>query len=508
MTEKKDIIIIGGGINGMAIAGQAARMGLKVVLIEQNDLASGTSSKSTQLIHGGLRYLQQYYFSLVKKALHERSLLIKMAPHLIKPMHFIVPYYKESYLRRFIIRLGLFIYDHLSGHNVLAKAKSIRLNAAPYQSFFKKNIKQGAVYSDAWTYDSRLVVEWALLARQNQATILTYQDIIELIETENGWKVEVQDKLTQQRNTYEAKILVNATGPWVAHFQKQYLTQYPRAKMRLVKGSHLVLKQELPDDKAYLFECADGRVIFLTPYEPGYCLLGTTELEYQGPLDDIRVEPVEIEYLLAAANVYLQTPLTAEDIAYTFSGVRPLLDDGLHNAHQLSRDYQLQLQQSEKGHSILTVLGGKLTTHRRLALDALILLEKIRPSWPIIPHNRAATVRERYDEIIFLPGSEPLDEAQFKKSYSFVPTVILSRYLRCYGTLCLFWLKGKSTLADMGIDFGAGLYQTEVDYLLAQEWVKSIDDLLWRRTRLGLCMDEIDLERLKKYILTAVDSIG
>ncbi len=489
MVEKKDIIIIGGGINGMAIAGQAARLGLKVVLIEQNDLASGTSSKSTQLIHGGLRYLQQYYFSLVKKALHERSLLIKMAPHLIKPMHFIIPYYKESHLRRFIIRLGLFIYDHLSAHNVLTKAKGIRLNIASYQSFFKENIKQGAVYSDAWTHDSRLVMEWALLAQQNQATILTYQDIIELIETENGWKIEVQDKFKQQRNTYEAKILVNATGPWVAHFQKQYLAEYPQAKMRLVKGSHLVLKRELPDDKAYLFECVDGRVIFLTPYEPGYCLLGTTEVEYQGSLEDTNVEPAEIGYLLAAANVYLQTPLTVQDIAYTFSGVRPLLDDGMHNAHQLSRDYQLQLQQSEKGNSILTVLGGKLTTHRRLALDALILLQKIRPSWPTVK-----------DEMISLPGGEPLDEEQFKQDYSFIPSAVLSRYLRCYGTLCLFWLRGKNSLADMGIDFGAGLYQAEVDYLLTQEWVKSIDDLLWRRTRLGLCMDEINLEQLKEYI--------
>jgi glycerol-3-phosphate dehydrogenase len=500
MVEKKDIIIIGGGINGMAIAGQAARLGLKVVLIEQNDLASGTSSKSTQLIHGGLRYLQQYYFSLVKKALHERSLLIKMAPHLIKPMHFIIPYYKESVLRRFIIRIGLFIYDHLSAHNTLAKAQSIRLNITPYQSFFKNNVKQGAVYSDAWTHDSRLVMEWALLARQNQAAILTYQDVIELIETEDGWRVKVQDKFNQQCKIYESKILINATGPWVEHFQKQYLPEYPYTKMRLVKGSHLVLKRKLPDDKAYLFECADGRVIFLTPYEPGYCLLGTTELEYQGHLDDIRVESAEIEYLLAAANAYLQIPFTADDVAYTFSGVRPLLDDGLHNAHQLSRDYQLQLQQSEKGNSLLTVLGGKLTTHRRLALDALILLQKIRPSWPVISHNRAASVRERYDEIIPLPGSDPINEAQFKQDYAFIPSSILSRYLCCYGTLCLVWLQGKRALSDMGIDFGAGLYQAEVDYLLTQEWVKTVSDLLWRRTRLGLCLNEIDLERLNEYI--------
>jgi glycerol-3-phosphate dehydrogenase len=333
------------------------------------------------------------------------------------------------------------------------------------------------------------VVEWALLARQNQATILTYQDIVELIETENGWKIEVQDKFKPQRNTYEAKILVNATGPWVEQFQKQYLAEYPYSKMRLVKGSHLVLKRKLPDDRAYLFECTDGRVIFLTPYEPGYCLLGTTELECQRPLDHNSVEPAEVDYLLAAANAYLQTPLTTQDIVNTFSGVRPLLDDSAHNAHQLSRDYHLQLQQSEKGNSILTVLGGKLTTHRRLALDALILLQKTRPSWSAIK-----------DEIIPLPGSDPLDEEQFRQEYSFIPNAVLSRYLRCYGTLCLSWLKGKSTLADMGIDFGAGLYQTEVDYLLTQEWVKSIDDLLWRRTRLGLRLDEIDIEKLNEYI--------
>ncbi len=497
MTEEKDLIIIGGGINGVAIAGQAARLGLKVVLIEQNDLASGTSSKSTQLIHGGLRYLQQYYFSLVKKALHERSVLIKMAPHLIKPLQFIIPYYKESTLRRCMIRVGLFIYDHLSAHNSLTKAKAIHLNMAPYQSFLKKNIKSGAVYSDAWTHDSRLVMEWALLAKQYQATILTYQAILELGEKENGWQIIVQDKFSQKCSTYEAKALINATGPWVEPFQRQHLAEWPTTKMRLVKGSHLVLKRELPDNKAYLFECADGRVIFLTPYEPGYCLLGTTELEYKGSLEDTHVEEAEIEYLLMAANAYVQTPFAREDIATTFSGVRPLLDDEIHNAHQLSRDYQLQLKTSAKGNSVLTVFGGKLTTHRRLALDALILLQKMRP---IIYNNRAATVRELEAEIILLPGSEPLDEAQFRKNYSFVPVLTLSRYLRCYGTLCLFWLKGKNRLTDMGIDFGAGLYQAEVDYLLAQEWVKNTDDLLWRRTRLGLCLDEIDVGRLAEYI--------
>ncbi len=489
MIEKKDIIIIGGGINGIAIAGQAARLGLKVVLIEQNDLASGTSSKSTQLIHGGLRYLQQYYFSLVKKALHERSLLVKMAPHLIKPIPFIIPYYKKNALKRCILRMGLFIYDHLSSGNSLPKAKGIHLTIAPYQSFFKSAIKQGSVYSDAWTHDSRLVIEWALLARRYEASILSYQKILALGENEECWQVRVEDKFNQECHTYEANILINATGPWAEGFQKQYLTDLPHTSLRLVKGSHLVLKRELPDDHAYLLECADGRVIFLTPYEPGYCLLGTTELECQGSLEDIRVEPSEIEYLLAAANVYLQTPLTVQDIVHTFSGVRPLLDDGVHTAHQLSRDYHLALQQSKKGNTVLTVLGGKLTTHRRLALEALILLEKTRPAWPAVK-----------DEATLLPGGEPLDEVGFRQRYSFIPKPVLSRYLRCYGTLCLLWLREKMTLSELGIDFGLGLYQAEVDYLLTQEWVKCADDLLWRRTRLGLCLDEIDLGRLAEYI--------
>lgn len=489
MIEKKDLIVVGGGINGVAIAGFAARLGLKVVLIEQNDLASGTSSKSTQLIHGGLRYLQQYYFSLVRKALHERSLLIKMAPHLVKPLQFIIPYYKESAFRRFMIRIGLFIYDHLSAHNDLAKAKSIHLNVTPYQAFFKKNIRNGVVYSDAVTHDSRLVLEWALLAKEHQANILTYHSILQLTERQSGWRIAVQDKFNEKSSTYEAKILINATGPWVESFQQQYLPEWPNAKMCLVKGSHLVIKRELPDNKAYLFECADGRIIFLTPYEPGYCLLGTTELEHQGSPEEAEVAETEIDYLLRAASVYLATPLTRQDIATAFSGFRPLLDDPIHNAHELSRDYQLRFHISAKGNSLLTVLGGKLTTHRRLALDALILLEKTQTTWPKIK-----------DDIVPLPGSEPLDEAQFRKNYSFISTAVLSRYLRCYGTLCLLWLQGKSTLADMGSDFGAGLYQVEVDYLLAEEWVKTTDDLLWRRTRLGLHSDEIDLERLKEYI--------
>ncbi|MBY0377239.1 MAG: glycerol-3-phosphate dehydrogenase, partial [Gammaproteobacteria bacterium] len=384
-----DLIVIGGGINGMAIAGQAACRGLKVVLIEQNDIASGTSSKSTQLIHGGLRYLQQYDFSLVKKALQERTVLMKMAPHLIKPMEFIIPDYKPT-MPHWLKRIGLFVYDHLSGHNPLPKAHTLNLSAAPYSLFLKSDIKQGLVYSDAITHDSRLVMEWALLAKEHQAKILNYQSIIGLTEKETGWQVMLREE------TYEAPILINATGPWAAHFHQHYLATFAIPKIRLVKGSHLVLKKALPDNKSYLLECADGRIVFLTPYEPGYSLLGTTELEYQGSLEDIKVEQAEIEYLLESANVYLQNALDKKDIVACFAGVRPLVEDGLHNAHQLSRDYHLQLQQSTKGHTLLTVLGGKLTTHRRLALEALILLQKNRPAWPSIT-----------DETLLLPGAEP-----------------------------------------------------------------------------------------------------
>lgn len=482
-TQTVDMIVIGAGINGMAIAGQAARLGLKVVVIEQKDIASGTSSKSTQLIHGGLRYLQQYDFSLVRKALHERTLLMKMAPRLIKAMQFVIPNYKET-MPRWLRRLGLFFYDHLSGHNPLQKAHVIDLSVAPYDCFLKTNIKQGIAYSDAATHDSRLVMAWALLAKQHQATILTYQSIAALTEQEAGWRVELPDKI------YEAPILINATGPWVTHVHQRYFAPFPIPKMSLVKGSHLVLKKTLPDDKAYLLECNDGRIIFLTPYEPGYSLLGTTELDYQGDLGNMVVEQAEIDYLLKAANAYLQMPLERKDIAASFAGVRPLVDDSVHDAHQLSRDYHLQVQQGAKGHTLLTVLGGKLTTHRRLASDALILLQKNRPSWPKI-----------VDEPVLLPGNEPLDEALFRQTYSFVPSAVLARYLRSYGTLCLSWLRGKTTLAALGVHFGAGLYQAEVDYLVTEEWVKNVDDVLWRRTRLGLSLDEIDVAGLKETIL-------
>lgn len=477
-----DMIVIGGGINGMAIAGQAACKGLKVVLIEQNDIASGTSSKSTQLIHGGLRYLQQYDFSLVRKALTERKILMQMAPHLIKPMEFIIPDYKQT-TPRWLTRLGLFVYDHLSSHNPLPKAHRLDLSTAPYHSFLKKDIQQGLVYSDAITHDSRLVLEWALLAKQHQAMVLNYQSITALTEEDAGWQVRLADR------TYQATMLVNATGPWVTRFHQQYFPSLEIPKMNLVKGSHLVVKKELPDNKSYLLECADGRIIFLTPYEPGYSLLGTTELEYEGSLEDIRVEETEIAYLLQSVNVYLQNPLQETDILARFAGVRPLVDDGLHSAHQLSRDYQLQLQQGAKGHLLLSVLGGKLTTHRRLAEEALILLQKNSASWSW--HS---------DAFFLLPGGEPLDEAAFMQTYSFIPAMILARYLRSYGTLCLSWLKGKKTLDALGAYFGAGLYQAEVEYLLREEWVKTVEDLLWRRTRLGLSLDEIDVEKLKETI--------
>lgn len=472
--HKADMIIIGGGINGMAIAGEAARLGLHIVLIEQNDIASGTSSKSTQLIHGGLRYLQQLDFSLVRKALREREVLLKMAPHLIKPMEFIIPDV-PSKTPRWLKRVGLFAYDYLSGYHSLPKAHTIYLN----NDFLKSDIHSGLVYSDAVTQDSRLVIEWALLAKQCGARILNYQAIQSLKETDTGWRVELGQA------SYEAPVIVNATGPWVSQSHQQYFADFDIPKMRLVKGSHLVLKKELPDDKAYFLECEDGRITFLTPYEPGYSLLGTTELTYEGSLDKLEMAETEISYLLECVNRYLQVPFSRADIAASFAGLRPLLDDEVHDAHHLSRDYRLLLQESKKGHMLLTVLGGKLTTHRRLALDALILLEKKRKNWPRIK-----------EEPLLLPGGEAFDE----KLYGFVPEAVLKRYRGSYGTLCRAWLEGKRTLLDLGEHFGAGLYQAEVDYLLAQEWVLRAEDLLWRRTRLGLNLDETAVERLERYI--------
>ncbi len=486
--KKVDLLIIGAGINGMAIAGMAARAGVKVAILEKQDLASGTSSKSTQLIHGGLRYLQQYHFGLVKKSLDERTILMKMAPHLVQPLEFIIPDY-HSKQPHWLVRLGLFAYDYLSLKNPLKKSHAISLTRKPYQGWLKPGIARGLVYSDAWTQDSRLVVEWALLAKQYHADILTYHTITEITELADGWCVQAMDNITQSSIMYQTKIVINATGPWVESFAKQYLPKEMQQSIHLVKGSHLVLKQILPDDKAYLLECTDGRIIFLTPYAPGFCLLGTTEVDYQDGLDFVTIQDEEINYLLHEANRYLQMKLSPKDIVHTFSGVRPLIEDGKHSAHEASRDYQLKFQLSPNNNGLVTILGGKLTTHRRLAVEVMQLLKQQKGAFTQIK-----------EETFLLPGASDMTPEELRNIYPFLPKPLAVRYFHSYGTLCHQFLQGKPALSALGQDFGAGLYQAEVDYLLQNEWVKTVEDLLWRRSRLGLWRDEIDLKKLREYI--------
>ncbi len=499
--NRYDILIIGAGINGISIAREAANRGLKVLLMDQNDLASGTSSKSTQLIHGGLRYLQQYQFSMVRKSLKERDFLLETEPQCVKPLSLIMPYHYH-HRPYWINRLGLWIYDILSWGSRLPRSAGIDLKQEPYHSFLKKEIHSGLIYSDAWTHDARLVLTLALEAKEEGAIILNYTRLLSVAETPSYWSVQVENKCSKQISEYRAAVMINASGPWVGKTQEHYWPEFKEPPLTWVKGSHLVLNINLPNDKAYLFECEDKRVIFLTPYEEGYSLLGTTELAYTGDLDNLKIEESEIEYLLTAANVYLEKPLTRADIVHSFSGVRPLLRDPKHSMHALSRDYHLDWQWGAKGRGVLSVLGGKLTTHHRLALDAL---QQLAPHFQNLSNALEIPNEIEVDQKRKGKKIASALEDKFRKQFYFLPEFVIRRYLKTYGVAHLSWLNSASCFEDLGQHFGAGLYQLEVDYLIENEWAKTVEDILWRRTRLGLYQASIDLNSLDTYLTKAIE---
>ncbi len=489
-----DLLVIGGGINGVGVARDAAGRGLRVCLCEKDDLAQHTSSASTKLIHGGLRYLEQYDFKLVRHALKEREVLLRSAPHIIHPMRFVLPHHRA--LRpRWMIRAGLFLYDHLGGRELLPPSGSIRFDAHPAGEALKSAFSAGFEYSDCWVHDARLVVLSALDAQERGAQILTHTLCQSLQRGDSLWSATLLNQSTGQQQVIRARAVVNAAGPWVEQVLKLGVETQHRHGVRFVKGSHIVVPKMFDHDYAYIFQHADGRVVFAIPYEDDFTLLGTTDIE----LDELPEKPTisedEIDYICSAVNEYFEFPVNRDDVVWSFSGVRPLYDDAASDASKVTRDYNLHLAADRP--PILSVYGGKITTFRRLAEEVLALLagcmDGVGGAWT------AAASLPGGD----IPGAElSVFEARCLSRYSQLPAKLVRRYAELYGTRIDRLLDGCRELADLGRAFGHQLYEREVRYLVEQEFASSAEDIVWRRTKLGLGMSEDQIEQLDQWLST------
>jgi glycerol-3-phosphate dehydrogenase len=489
-----DIIVVGGGINGCGIARDAAGRGYKVLLAEMNDLAGGTSSGSTKLIHGGLRYLEHYEFRLVREALKEREVLWANAPHIIWPMRFVLPHHKG--LRpAWLLRLGLFLYDHIGGRRLLPATRTLDMTADPAGKPLKPLFARAFEYSDCWVDDARLVVLNAVDAVAKGATVLT-RTAVTSASRENGvWVVQLRDMASGKMRTERARMIVNAAGPWVDAVLGNVIRRNHPHAVRLVQGSHIVVRKKFDDPRAYFFQNQDGRIIFAIPYEDDFTLIGTTDRDYEGDPKDVAISEAETDYLCAAASEYFAEPVRREDIVWTYSGVRPLYDDGASKAQEATRDYVLKVDGGKDEAPILNIFGGKITTYRRLAEAALdkvtALIGRKGPEW-----TRNAS----------LPGGEFAVEgyesevAVLLRDYPFVETKLARRLIRLYGTRARTILGAASSVGDLGRHFGAGLYECEVRYLMAQEWAVSAEDVLWRRTKLGLRLSKDEARALDTFM--------
>jgi glycerol-3-phosphate dehydrogenase len=480
-----DILIIGGGINGTAIARDAAMNGLSVLLVEKDDLASHTSSASTKLIHGGLRYLEYYEFKLVREALMERERLLRTAPHLIYPMLFVLPH-RNAVRPWWLVRLGLWLYDTIGGRSSLPKSRGLRSSDTTFLAPLKDRMR-GFVYSDAWVDDARLVVLNAMDAARHGADVRT-RVAVQSASREGGvWRVKLSDGTTAR-----ARALVNAAGPWVADMLGKAGVR-TKSHVRLIKGSHIIVDSLFAGEHAYMLQQPDKRIVFAIAYQGDKTLIGTTDEPVQSP-EDAQISDGEIAYLCAAVNPYFARQITPADVAATYSGVRPLYDDGARDAKAVTRDYVLELDND--GPPLLSVFGGKITTARHLAEDAVARLGDVL-DWPVAPVTGKAALPGGD-----LPGSLDVFVAQVMTRWPFLGKGRSDRMARAYGTLLADMLAGATSAEDLGEDFGGGLTAREVDWLIDREWAETADDILWRRTKLGLMTGEDTLAAIAAYLAT------
>lgn len=487
MSARFDLAVIGGGVNGAGIARDAAGRGAKVLLLEAGDLAGGTSSASTKLIHGGLRYLEHYEFGLVREALAEREALWGIAPHVIHPMRFVLPY-ARGLRPAWLLRLGLFLYDHIGGRRLLPKTRAVDLARHPAGAPLVPGFARGFEYSDGWVDDARLVVLNARDAADRGATVLTRTPVTaarrESYAEGEGWAIDTP------AGTFHASALVNAAGPAVLDVLR--LTgEAPDYRMRLVRGSHIVVRKLFDHDFAYFFQLPDGRIFFAIPYERDFTLIGTTDVDHHGSLADIRASAEEIEYLCDGVNRYFARRTMPADVVWSYAGVRPLIDDGSGKPEAATRGYRLELSEPDEGAPLLSVYGGKITTYRHLAEHAI---NRLAGRLPVL-------AGESWTATQLLPGGDfaldglPALIAGLRAGRAFLAERDADRIARAYGTRALRWLD-----TGRGRDFGAGLCQAEVDYLVAEEWARTTEDVLWRRSKLGLRMDAAQQAALANYL--------
>jgi len=487
-----DVIVVGGGVNGAGVARDAAGRGARVLLLEAGDLARGTSSASTKLIHGGLRYLEHYEFGLVREALKEREILWSIAPHIIWPLRFVLPY-RDGLRPRWLLRLGLFLYDHIGGRKKLPATRTVDLRRHAAGEPLQPQYTKGFEYSDGWVDDARLVMLNARDAADKGARIKTHTRA-ELMRVEHGlWVVEASDDRGHSYR-FSGKSLVNAAGPAVLDLLAR-ASAPPDYKMRLVRGSHIVVGKKFQHDYAYFFQLPDGRIFFAIPYERDFTLIGTTDQDHEGPLADIHASAEEIEYLCEGASQYFREPVTPADVVWTYSGVRPLIEDGSGKPEAATRGYRIDLD-LEEGAPLLTIYGGKITSYRHVAEHAVDELAEHIP----------ALSGKRWTAMAPLPGGDfPTNgaaalRAAYTLSYPFLPAATVDRIVKAYGTRAREWLGKADDWDALGGEIAHGLSAAEVEWMITHEWARDAEDILWRRSKLGLLFSEDEAAKLTAWL--------
>ncbi|UXN07496.1 glycerol-3-phosphate dehydrogenase [Bartonella sp. HY761] len=489
MERNFDVFIIGGGINGCGLARDAAGRGFKVCLAEMNDIASGASSASTKLIHGGLRYLEQGAFSLVRESLKERETIWKIAPHIVQPLQFLLPHHKDIRPKWFL-NMGMFIYSRLGARTVLPHSRAVDFSKA-VSNPLKQNYNKGFEYYDTRVDDARLAILNARHAQQLGADIRVRSKVISVKIINDRWHITVQREGHRQETHYTASFLVNMAGAWMDNILGDVASLKVHSPIRLVQGSHIIVPRLYKHEHAYMFQNADRRVLFAIPFQQDYTLIGTTDIDYQGDLGKVKITTEEIDYLCAASNEYFTQQISPEKVVWSFSGIRALYDNGEKNAQETSRDYLLKLADTKL--PLLTLYGGKMTTFRKLAEDAMGFVEKY-----------LGKRKGKWTANVCLPGGdfphgdfEGLEKS-VAKMLPMLDRFTVNRLTSCYGT-DVFYIFNRDN-RDFGIDFGHGLFEVEVDWLIKREWAQTANDILWRRTKLGLKFDDDQREVLENYL--------
>jgi len=514
-TADCDVLVVGGGINGCGIARDLAGRGWRVLLCEQDDLASHTSSASTKLIHGGLRYLEYREFSLVRKALQEREVLLRSAPHIMRPLRFVMPH-DPAMRPAWMIRAGLFLYDHLARREVLPGSRTVDLRRHPAGAPLQSRLRKGFVYSDGWVDDARLVVLNALDAQARGAQVLTRTRCTAALRDAQGWNASLQSADGTVRRV-RARALVNAAGPWAASFLSEQARpangeRLATRKLRLVKGSHIVVRRLFEHDHAYIFQSPDKRIIFAIPYQGDFTLIGTTDVEWQGE-GPVRIDDGEIRYLCEEASRYFARSVVPADVVWTYAGVRPLLDDEAGDPSAVTRDYLLE--QDATAAPLLSVWGGKITTFRKLAQDAADalgdMLGERRKPWTLGAFLAGGELGGQ----AAAPAAAGLPQQAFadflaalQRQHPWLPAALAQRLASAYGARVARVLGGAKALAELGEEVAPGLYEAELRYLRDEEWARTGEDVLWRRSKLGLHLDAVQRARVAQWMAQAAAAPG